>query len=273
MKVIKKNVLVTVTLLSLSCQKIYLVDGTYMKQSAQGMSVFKDNAYLFNNTGLCRVYNLKQKLVVDSFALASAGKNNHANCASFGVEKAEGGNLPVLYISECEKPHRCFVESISNGRSKLVQTIVPKSSGVNSIAHDWIVDKSKKNLYSVGIIETIDKETYKRVHRIIKYRLPKLAEGSIVILNNNDIIDSFDIVFSNVLQGGIIEGKYMYLPVGKHGKNGKRTIIVVDLESKNICRQIDISHVNTNEPEDCDFYKGKLLLFSGQTGGLTKINK
>ena len=59
----------------------YQVSGTYNKQAAQGMAVYKDFAYLLNNTGLCRVYDLKQQKVIDTFPLASANNNNHSNCA------------------------------------------------------------------------------------------------------------------------------------------------------------------------------------------------
>ena len=260
----------------LSGQKMYAVAGFYQNQPAQGMAIYGNKAYILNNTGLCRIYDLKRKIIVDSFVLASASKTNHANCASFGVESFSGNHLPLLYVSECTKPHRCFVESISNSKSTLVQTIELQTSGDNKIVHDWIVDKKNKSLYSVGIVE-INESTGNRRHRINKYNLPKLSDGKVISLKDSDIIKSFDVNFHNILQGGIINKNKLYLPVGLHENDKKsgreRAIIVVNLKKRKIQRTIDISKLSNNEPEDCDLYKNKFILYYGQSGGLIIIKK
>ena len=68
------------------------------------------------------------------------------------------------------------------------------------------------------------------------------------------------------------------MPVGLHlfpesetRKDRDRAVIVVDLEKKHIERVIDINNEVLEEPEDVDFYKGKLLLYCGQEGGLYNI--
>ena len=42
-------------------QLIYPVVGTYQGKSAQGMAIWGEDAYLFNNGGHCRVFDLKSK--------------------------------------------------------------------------------------------------------------------------------------------------------------------------------------------------------------------
>ena len=114
------------------------------------------------------------------------------------------------------------------------------------------------------------------LHRINKYRIPKLREGKNVILTDKDVLDSFDIEFPNMLQGGTIKGNYLYLPTGQqesvsNKKVKERVLIVVNLKTHKIERKIDLRGVTKKEPEDCDFYKGKLILYCGQSGGLCKI--
>ena len=114
------------------------------------------------------------------------------------------------------------------------------------------------------------------LHRINYYRLPRLREGKHVVLSDKDVLDSFDIFFPNMLQGGTIKGDYLYLPTGlcdtsEVRADKERSLIIVNLKTHKIEQKIDLTNLTKDEPEDCGFYKNKLLLFCGQSGGLYEI--
>ena len=96
-------------------------------------------------------------------------------------------------------------------------------------------------------------------------------------MTEEDKIDQYDLLFVNVLQGSIIKKNKLYLPVGnlkfkeEERERDRRALIIVDLRKRKIVNKLDINNVTDNEPEDCDFYKGKLLLYCGQSGGLYEI--
>jgi len=261
-----------------NCAQSYKVAGTYKGQAAQGMAINGEYAFLFNNTGICRIFNLRTNEIERVLNLESSGKN-HCNSASFGVEKKKGSKFPVIYISQCNAPYKCFVESITDSSSILVQTICVNRSGVNRIVHDWVVDREKKALYSITDLSgTENKWDYP--HIITKYKLPKLSDGSFVELTDKDVIESFRVSFPNLLQGAAIRNGFLYLPTGRNeldsrGEDAKRELIVVNLRTHIIENKINLMGITKNEPEDCDFYKGKLLIYCGQDGGLytTHIDK
>lgn len=103
-----------------NCAQSYKVAGTYKGQADQGMAICRERAFLFNNTGICRIFNLRTNEVERVFNLESTGKN-HCNSASFGIEKGKGSKFPVIYISQCNAPYKCFVESVTDTSSILVQ--------------------------------------------------------------------------------------------------------------------------------------------------------
>jgi len=256
----------------------YSLEGEHIGQSEQGMDVFGDRAYLLYNTGICRIFDLLSEKIDSEFPLASASKTNHANCASFGKEFYEGNNVPVLYVSECSSPYRCFVENIRNSKPQIVQTLFAFENERPKLVHDWIVDKRGGFLYTFTRLG-VGNSDGTVLHSIYKYRLPKLSEGEKVILSEKDVLDRFDISFMSMGQGGLVKGRYMYLPVGlSHESDGKRpdakrAIIIVDLKKQKIKRFVDISNDILDEPEDVAIYNGRLLLYCGQNGGLRMLDK
>lgn len=257
-------------------QLVYPVVGTYKGKSAQGMAIWGDEAFLFNDGGGCRVLDLKTGEVTREFLLASAGKKTHVNAACFGRDWADGGGCPVIYISEYNVPSRCFVECINDTSSTLLQTIEAQENGKAVFVQSWIVDNKGKCLYAIARQSPPKGERNTPYVRISKYRLPALSEGKNVILSEVDRLDSFIVEFANGTQGGKIKGKYLYIVSGlqemSRGQfNAERAVQIVDLEKRKLVKTIDLTYITTNEPEDMDFYQNKMMLYAGQNGGLYYI--
>lgn len=254
----------------------YPIIGTYKTMSAQGMAIWDDNAYLFNDGGHCRVLSLVSGRVQREFNLASAGEKTHVNAACFGLESTNGSTIPVIYISEYNLPSRCFVESIGESANTLVQTIQAQENGKTMFVQSWIVDGKEKSLYAIARTAAPKGEKNSSKVRIIKYRLPLLNEGKEILLSEKDIQESFYVEFASGTQGGAIKGKYLYLPTGlpesSRGKfNAERVIQVIDLKKKSLVKRVDLTYITTNEPCDMDFYKGKSFLYCGQEGGIYQV--
>lgn len=274
----KQYILLFLLLLCVSCIQqryidIYSVTGVYNKKSAQGMAVYKGKIFLLNDQGFCRVYDLIERKNVGNFPLSSANKNNHANCASFGTEYPVGNReFPALYVSECRKPYRCFVENVTMDSAMLIQTLRYGEEKETQVVHNWIVDREERKLYAVSRMSKAASDSV----CITRFRLPFLIEGN-VTFKEKDVEERFCVMFPNLLQGGTIRNGYLYLSVGLHTgnegrKDAERAIVIIDLRKRSISRIVSLQDKVVNEPEDVDFYGNNLLLFCGQTGGIYPIN-
>lgn len=259
-------------------QLLYPIVGACQGKSAQDMAIYGDNAYLMSDGGYCRVLNLLTGALEKNFHLACSNKKPHINAVCFGSEKLEDADIPVIYVSATDKPHCCYVESLTKDSSKTVQTIEAMENGKLYANHNWIVDDDNAFLYGlkcfwhqyiddVGNVKTV----------ITKYRLPKLDEGEKVVLSEKDILDRFDVFFPNALQGVAIRKGKLYIASGMQEKERnntetERAIIVIDLKKKKIVKKVNINLLTTNEPEGIAFYYNKCLLFCGQTGGLYRVS-
>lgn len=257
---------------AIDSQLVYPIVGHYKNKSAQGMTIYEDYAYLFNDGGLCRMLNLKSGKIEGELMLECSAKDTHVNNACFSRQYVSDSSIPTLYITEFYGKRRCFVEVINSGKSILVQTIELKNQeGRNPFVRDWIVDNKEKMLYAV-----IREANNDNTNVIKKFALPPLSNTKEVLLTEKDVIDEFSVSFVNGVQGGKIRGRYMYISTGFSPLHGEgdyfdRAIKVIDLKRKKLVRSIDLSKVTVNEPEDIDFCKGKCLLYAEGTGGIYKV--
>jgi len=275
----KKNILIfffSIIIVQVQAQLVYPIVGSYNGKSAQGMVIYENRAFVFNDGGRCRVLNLNTGKIEKEFLLGSAPLNPHVNTACFGKEKPISGNLPYMYVSETRGQFRCFVEQLIVDSSLHVQTITAKVKGKPLQMKTWIVDIKNNFLY--GITRDYKKLNDKGEFRntMYKLRLPKVSEGRDVVLTEKDIYEKYDLYFASGIQGGKIKNNYLYLTTGREQtaeKRGdsKRAIYVIDLQNKRIKNVIDMTYITVNEPEDIDFYKGNILLFCGQNGGIYKV--
>ncbi|MDR3218310.1 MAG: hypothetical protein LBU22_04905 [Dysgonamonadaceae bacterium] len=251
----------------------YPFPASYNKEAAQGMAIYKSSAFLLNNGGHCRIYDLKSEKLVADFDLACAVyKENHCNNASFGVDFPAGNKeFPAFYVAECYGERRCFVESVTRSGSQLIQVLKIDAEG--RIGFDWVVDRNQKCLYALSKISDVIDSIGTKKYLITKYPLPTLDKKE-VVFTKKDLIEEFEIGFPNLSQGASIHKGHLYLPVGLHSspttekrKDAHRDIIVVNLKTHRIEKIIDIQSVVDGEPEDIDFYRNNLLLYCGQQDG------
>jgi len=241
------------------------------------MAIYEDRAYLMNDGGHCRVLNLITGKIERELDMACSGKNTHINSVSFGMESDTKGAIPLLYVSETVKPHRCFVEDVNGGESRLLQIIETKENGKIYRNHNWVVDRENGFLYGLKSFwhKYVDeKGNIKTV--VTKYKLPNVRDGKNITLTEKDIIERYDVLFTSSMQGVTIHKDRLYIAAGmcekeKNNSETNRMVVVVDLKKKKVVNTIDINLLTTNEPEGIDFNGNKCLLFCGQTGGIYRV--
>jgi hypothetical protein len=263
-----------------------LREGSETKYEAmQGMAVRGDYVFSLQHSGILTIYKYKGKSLktINQFRIGSANPVNHCNVLCFGTERFKPcDRYPVMYTSQCHrKPFNgmkdvCFVERLLPGfkGSELVQTInFEDTDKLFGYALQWVVDCRNKLLIGYG--NTIDNNNPANKHRIIAFRLPKLSEGSMVTLKNEDILytylleDTYTEPFMPIGQGLCIRGDLLYMPTG-FGTPEKPSILYIwNLAERKMEQVVDLSLCTESEFEDCDFWRGQMLIQSQK--GLWKL--
>ena len=246
----------------------------------QGMDIYGNYMLSCQNQGIASIYRLSGKKVelLGQFHMESFHEYNHANVASFGTEKAVATDpLPVAYISQCSKytvggmKDVLYAERIMPDfkSSKLLQTIfyddVNKDFGY---ALQWVIDRENNMLYGYG--NTVNNTDPDNRHRIIKFRLPKLSDGPLVVLKPEDALENYRIEdlcsfrLNPIGQGLFIEKGKLYMPTGFGRIDTPSVLYIWDLTSHRM-QGLDLSLVSTGEFEDISRY-GKWFYIQGQDG-------
>ncbi len=248
--------------------------------SYQGMDIYGNYMMSCQDKGIATIYRLTGDGFdkVSQFHLASYHEYNHANLVSFGVEKAERGDpWPVVYVSHCHRQpingmkDLLFVERVAPDlqSSELVQTIF-----YDDVNHDygyalqWVVDREEKMLYGYGnIINNADPSNR---HRVIKFRLPSLAEGPFVVLKPEDALENYVVEeesgfsYNPIGQGLYIHKGKMYMPTGVGNISKPSIVYILDLRERTM-DFVDLSDVTVSEFEDISRH-GKYMYIQSQEG-------
>ena len=249
----------------------------------QGMDIFGDYMVSCQNQGIATVYRLSGDAFEPQgqFHLASFHEFNHANVASFGVEKFSPEDpLPVLYVSQCHqktvdgRKDVLYAERIAPdfSGSSLVQTIfyddVNKDFGY---ALQWVIDRRHKMLYGFGNT-TGDRDIEGNRHRIIKFRLPKLSAGKEVVLRPEDALENYvvedhGLSYATIGQGLCIHKGKLMMPTGVGNAEYPSWLFVWDLRKQRPVTVLDMGGGHTTgELEDFAHYRKNLYLIQAQTG-------
>ena len=259
-----------------------LTDAGVLKRGAvnegfQGFAIHKDYMVSLRNGGYASLARLRPDgswTEFVNFPLGSQSKYNHANVANFGVERVDKADpMPVLYVSQTRTDKdknitdACFVERIlPEGKAELVQTILlDNHNDYYGWAVQWAIDKKHRRL--IGFGNTINNTDPANRFRIMVFKLPKLKQGSTVILKNSDIIENYliqdyDPAFPAVQigQGGVIAGDCLIMPTGVGTKQYPSVIYSWNLKKHTMVNAINMQAEVPFEFEDCDFYNNRLYV-------------
>ena len=264
--------------------------------NTQGMGIWEDRAFMLYDTGVCAVFDLKTRSgkPLDVFPLASynTGKPsrdylNHANSCMFGAAHRGDNPIPLLYATigtgigydEDGYFYRCSVEDLQEQadgtfRAEIVQTICyhPQGQLPQGVeAPCWgspcfLVDNDTGFLYIFSARYRTKRgctpEGKENAYIITKFNLPDPAQGGMIRLGPEDILDQF-CVSSDVLftQGGTIYKSKLYYTFGYPKGGYPLQIMVFDLQRKTLCAQIGnlTEAFEEEEIECCDIYRNRLL--------------
>ena len=255
-------------------------------QSYQGMAVWGDYMVSLQNTGHATIYRLNNGRLekLRQFPLASHMPENHANVASFGVERYHKSDyFPLLYVSQCSKQRHngmkdvCFVERITlTDPPTLVQTIVlDDTHGLFGYALQWTIDSKRKLLIGYG--NTVENMGRGNRWRIVTFPLPKLSDGSVVHLHPLNVIENYCIQdydqrfpSNHIGQGACVKGDQMFIPVGVGTEQQPSILYVWNLKTKRLDNIVNYQSQVPYEFEDCEPYRRSLIMQTNG-GGVVRI--
>ena len=132
----------------------------------------------------------------------------------------------------------------------------------------WVIDKEEKMLYGYG--NTVNNSDPSNRHRIIKFRLPALSDGPLVVLKPEDALENYLIEevssfrFNPIGQGLYIHKGLLYMPTGLGKTEAPSILYIWDLKARAM-RAVDLSAVTTGEFEDIS-RRGSRFYIQGQDG-------
>lgn len=228
----------------------------------QGMEIHGKYLFALYDGGHVNVFDFTrpERPALAGFELASSRKDNHANCANFGVETKRGASFPLLYVSNGlvggDIEWTCFVESITRrGKrftSEIAQTITLDTSGWEKAGYVqiygapcWMIDRERQALWIFSARQRttpkITKHAWENQYIATRFRIPKLSEGESVTLSSNDILDQvllpFDVGFT---QSGTVHDGLIYYCFGTGAKDKPSAIRIYDTDSRTIAARYDL---------------------------------
>lgn len=237
--------------------------GSCQGHSFQGFAAYKDIAFGFYDSGICRCIDLNTKEIISEFNLPDAAhhKSNHAGVACFSEEfLTSEDEFPLLYLSSY-KEYKCYVLRLFRDHAEIVQTLLtktePDNSGKTSIAPivGYEPDRDKLLLKI--------KESKNLYHWITVYR-PSITYGETHYINLKDKLDTYDAESSASYNAGFVENGKIYQLAGY--TPAERKLYILDYVNKKTLVDIlwNNSILTGAEQEQCTRFKdGILINYSG----------
>lgn len=232
--------------------------------SCQGLGIYGNHAVIIRDKGWCEIYDLEKKQTESFYKLEN--NDSHCNNAVFGPSKlSEDSLFPLMYISEDNGGHACFVTELGWDSSRIVQKIYydgDKESYPGPI--DWIVDRENGHIYTYGGVRW-------GMRWLKGFRLPSLDdsdENGEVHLTPEDVI--FEMTYNEVGigQGGFIKDGKVYFSAGYPPFHCKLHVFDMEAKEEILCQELLPLQY---EPEGIDIVGDKLYTVFWCRGGVTKI--
>lgn len=250
----------------------YSAVNTGLPTFGQDGASYDDNYITFNNSGYYKVYTMNGDLLKTSTALDQvATYAPHANSVCFGNERyEESDKYPLLYVNAYNNTTlplgACYVyRLLDNMTTTLEQQIIIDFTSEPIWAGDgesvrpygnFIVDTDNSKLYAYVMIDSLN------VTRFFKFNLPKLSDGAIIHLSEEDIEDYFDIEWMYYMQGVTYYNNKIYASCGFSRDDCK--LYAIDLINKRISSDIPLGGF-VGEPETVLVYNNELYVSSTTT--------
>lgn len=239
--------------------------------NAQGMDIYNDRFLFQAGTGqnTIHIIDLKTAQVPGSIEfIPPLGESCHMNNINCGALLNDSDKYPLLYLSQTDSPHACFVLRIANDASsyELIQTIryTGKNHYLNNSSYDWFIDLDEQYIYTYGHYDG-DINT----REVMKFKLPPF-DTTEVSFSDEDILDSFILENQSIYQGSKIIDGILYCPVGYGNSQHPGRLIIIDLSKKEVIKDLFIA---CGEPEAIAKLQDNAVISSGGTSPLYFIIK
>lgn len=244
----------------------------YMNQSSPGVSVqgaacYGDYLFQFENYNAnVYIYNLRAKTFLEKISL-TPNRNNHCNNASFSnIFYQEGDEFPLLYVSGglvATFNHVQVYRIIHSGAAFLFEKVqeieFPKASTENRMNSTQAV-MSEKFMY---VLTKGNNQTFVSVINIPDYTIPSLK------LNDNDILEQFEVANFINKQGAVIKDGLMYVMYGVPAWGNITYLRVLNLESHEDIYVFNVSSLGfKQEFEGLAFYNDTLIAATNKNAGI-----
>ena len=127
--------------------------------NAQGMDIYNDRFLFQAGTGqnTIHIIDLKTAQVPGSIGFVPpSGEICHMNNINCGGLFSDSDFYPLLYLSQTNIPHSCFVLRIANDSQsyEVIQTIryIGKGHYLNNSSYDWFIDLENHFIYNTAIL-------------------------------------------------------------------------------------------------------------------------
>lgn len=264
MEILEQEIAAEEALPKYSLKKLFRLSSfgaTPFTRNSQGMDIFNDR-FLFQ-TGIddtkIHVLDLEtQKTIGCVEFTAPNGEGAHMNNINCGKKFSATDRYPLLYISQTEASHSCFVIRLSDDAQsyELIQTI--KYSGKKhhqkSNSYDWFIDLNNNLIYTYGHYNG-----NREKREIVKFKLPSL-ENAEVLFTDDDVLDSFVLENQSIYQGSKIIDGLLYAPVGAGSALYPSRLVIIDLNKKEVHDDIPLA---CGEPESIGKYKTGAIIATG----------
>lgn len=233
--------------------------GTCQGKSFQGFAAYKDIAFGFYNTGLCRCIDLNKKEIISEFELPKAAHHskNHAGVACFSEEfLTSEDEFPLLYLSSYQE-YKCYVLRMFRDHAEIAQILYtnnePDSLGKSTLAPivGYEPDRDK-------LLLKIKKTNY--LYRWITVYRPSISFGETYYISLKDKIDSYDATSTAAYNAGFVENGKIYQLAGYSA--AQRKLYILDyVNKKTIVDQFwNSSILNQGEQEQCTRFRDGILI-------------